>query len=129
MSPRAATGDGTQERLSITTAAVRRVRPDGGDLAIAVELHSLTGHGRKLVSNADSEKRSELIGARGFNIWDENAPWYKQVFQAVRYLWGDQASPVGHWRQTCRQSFRQAYPLDLSLIVFSFAAWAIIPPY
>ena len=29
----------------------------------------------------------------GFNIWDENAPWYKRVFQAVRHLWGDQASP------------------------------------
>ncbi len=42
---------------------------NGGDLGIAVELHALAGHRRKLVADTNAQKRPELMRPRAERTW------------------------------------------------------------
>jgi hypothetical protein len=53
----------------------------------------LSGAGEMLWNKLMFEPFRELLNNRdyyGYNIWDENAPVYKQIWQAVAHTWGDQ---------------------------------------
>jgi len=54
----------------------------------------LTGTAEMVWNKLMFEPFNELMNNRdyyGYNIWDENAPIYKQVWQGMRHMWGDQS--------------------------------------
>jgi hypothetical protein len=57
----------------------------------------LTGTGELLYNKMMFEPFHELLSNRsyyGYNVWDENAPIYKQVWQGIRHMLGENESPM-----------------------------------
>jgi hypothetical protein len=68
-------------------------------------LSHISAHGGSIAGGAADmlwnklmfEPFTELMRNRdyyGYNIWDENAPAYQQVWQALKHLYGDQLNPM-----------------------------------
>jgi hypothetical protein len=56
--------------------------------------NALTGTAEMVWNKLMFEPFHELMNNRdyyGYNIWDENAPIYKQIWQGIRHMWGDQS--------------------------------------
>lgn len=57
----------------------------------------ISGMGQMLWNKLMFEPLQEIMNNRdyyGYNIMDENAPWYKQTYQLGRYILSDQFSPI-----------------------------------
>jgi hypothetical protein len=58
----------------------------------------ISGASEMLGNKLMFEPFKELLNNRdyyGFNIWDENAPWYQQTWQALKHTFSEQTSPMG----------------------------------